>query len=262
MAASGLDAKRRSGKDDHKHLHALVNYAFALKDALAGITVHSFELKAGISCGPLVGGVIGARKPVYDIWGNTVNEASRMESTGEAGKIQVTAHTRELLKTEYILTCRGDVQVKGKGIMETWWVTDPFCGIVMNSNKMISSSDDLYIRPPLPAPEREDIEEPGQAKSFDIPMKKKRRMVIITKRYSKRDDPSRNNDRRRIKCLVEKEEPGPSVHPFAELLFSMQQTRMQINTHPIYTWRYRRLGHPGLENGYCSTNDGPLKAGL
>ncbi|KAF9824462.1 hypothetical protein SFRURICE_002523 [Spodoptera frugiperda] len=57
----------------------------------------TYMAASGISCGPLVGGVIGARKPMYDIWGNTVNEASRMESTGEAGKVQVTAHTRNIL---------------------------------------------------------------------------------------------------------------------------------------------------------------------
>lgn len=51
----------------------------------------------GISCGPLVGGVIGARKPVYDIWGNTVNEASRMESTGAMDRIQVTKYTKEVV---------------------------------------------------------------------------------------------------------------------------------------------------------------------
>lgn len=51
---------------------------------------------AGISCGPLVGGVIGARKPVYDIWGNTVNEASRMETTGAMDKIQVTKYTKQV----------------------------------------------------------------------------------------------------------------------------------------------------------------------
>lgn len=51
---------------------------------------------AGISCGPLVGGVIGARKPVYDIWGNTVNEASRMESTGAMDRIQVTKYTKHV----------------------------------------------------------------------------------------------------------------------------------------------------------------------
>ncbi|VVC96072.1 unnamed protein product [Leptidea sinapis] len=80
--------------------------------------------KASISCGPLVGGVIGARKPVYDIWGNTVNEASRMESTGAMDRIQVTKYTKQILeRCGYGVEARGAVAVKGKGRMETWWVT-------------------------------------------------------------------------------------------------------------------------------------------
>ncbi|KAJ8733701.1 hypothetical protein PYW07_014252 [Mythimna separata] len=79
---------------------------------------------SGISCGPLVGGVIGARKPVYDIWGNTVNEASRMESTGEIRRIQVTNHAQQLLRNRFELKYRGHVAVKGKGMMETWWVME------------------------------------------------------------------------------------------------------------------------------------------
>lgn len=75
-----------------EHLCRLVDYAVAMRHRLEDVNVHSFnnfDLRVGISCGPLVGGVIGARKPVYDIWGNTVNEASRMDSTGVMGKIQV-----------------------------------------------------------------------------------------------------------------------------------------------------------------------------
>lgn len=56
----------------------------------------AFFFCSGISCGPLVGGVIGARKPVYDIWGNTVNEASRMETTGAMNRIQVTMYTKQV----------------------------------------------------------------------------------------------------------------------------------------------------------------------
>lgn len=78
--------------DDMEHLCRLVDYAVAMRHRLEDVNVHSFnnfDLRVGISCGPLVGGVIGARKPVFDIWGNTVNEASRMDSTGVMGKIQV-----------------------------------------------------------------------------------------------------------------------------------------------------------------------------
>ncbi|XP_026726482.1 adenylate cyclase type 8-like isoform X1 [Trichoplusia ni] len=127
MAASGLNPNHnKTGEDDCEHLCALVDYAFALREALEDISKHSFykfRLRVGISCGPLVGGVIGARKPVYDIWGNTVNEASRMETTGAMDKIQVTKYTKQLLERRgYALERRGAVEVKGKGRMETWWV--------------------------------------------------------------------------------------------------------------------------------------------
>ncbi|XP_028163982.1 adenylyl cyclase 78C-like [Ostrinia furnacalis] len=126
MAASGLNPNHKNGDDDSEHLCALVDYAFAIREALEDINKHSFNkfrLRVGISCGPLVGGVIGARKPVYDIWGNTVNEASRMESTGLMDRIQVTKYTKQLLEVRgFELESRGGVEVKGKGRMHTWWV--------------------------------------------------------------------------------------------------------------------------------------------
>nr|XP_026484478.1 adenylate cyclase type 8 [Vanessa tameamea] len=127
MAASGLNPNHKTADDGCEHLCALVDYAFALREALEDINKHSFNkfrLRVGISCGPLVGGVIGARKPVYDIWGNTVNEASRMESTGAMDRIQVTKYTKQVLERRgYGVEARGAVEVKGKGRMETWWVT-------------------------------------------------------------------------------------------------------------------------------------------
>ncbi|XP_050684588.1 adenylyl cyclase 78C-like [Leptidea sinapis] len=127
MAASGLNPDHKASDDDCEHLCALVDYAFALRESLDEINKHSFNkfrLRVGISCGPLVGGVIGARKPVYDIWGNTVNEASRMESTGAMDRIQVTKYTKQILeRCGYGVEARGAVAVKGKGRMETWWVT-------------------------------------------------------------------------------------------------------------------------------------------
>ncbi|KAL4721337.1 hypothetical protein ACJJTC_011623, partial [Scirpophaga incertulas] len=124
MAASGLNPDHKTGEDDCEHLCALVDYAFALRETLEDINKHSFNkfrLRVGISCGPLVGGVIGARKPVYDIWGNTVNEASRMESTGLMDRVQVTKYTKQLLEVRgYLVESRGAVAVKGKGRMHTW----------------------------------------------------------------------------------------------------------------------------------------------
>lgn len=118
MAASGLH--NDSGK---LSLIKLTEAAFMLIDAVESINTHAyqdFRLRVGISFGPLVSGVIGAKKPLFDIWGDTVNLASRMESTGIDNKIQVTASARNVLKCAYHMTERQGVFVKGKGMMVTY----------------------------------------------------------------------------------------------------------------------------------------------
>jgi urea ABC transporter urea binding protein len=82
-----------------------------------------FHLRIGIHTGPVVAGVIGTKKFSYDLWGDTVNVASRMESQGAAGGIQVTAATYERLKEKYVFERRGTTLVKGKGEMITYWLT-------------------------------------------------------------------------------------------------------------------------------------------
>ena len=79
------------------------------------------HVRIGIASGPVVAGVVGTRKFFYDVWGDTVNTASRMESTGEPGKIQMTARTHALLVHGFVLEERGVVEVKGKGPMRTWF---------------------------------------------------------------------------------------------------------------------------------------------
>ena len=78
------------------------------------------QIRTGIASGPLVAGVIGERKFSYDLWGDTVNVASRMESSGIPGTIQVTGETRRLLVGAYPLERRDGVEVKGKGVLTTW----------------------------------------------------------------------------------------------------------------------------------------------
>lgn len=83
----------------------------------------------------MVAGVIGARKPQYDIWGNAVNVASRMDSTGVPDQIQVTQEVRDILVAKgYPLTCRGTIQVKGKGSMITYFLDGP--RDIMKSNQV------------------------------------------------------------------------------------------------------------------------------
>ncbi|KAF6214566.1 hypothetical protein GE061_009309 [Apolygus lucorum] len=130
MAASGLNPQS-TPKDDSitsrwLHLSLLVEFAFEMRKALQSINEQSFNhfvLKMGVNHGPITAGVIGARKPHYDIWGNTVNVASRMESTGKAGYIQVTEETSEILKNfGYVFEQRGLVAVKGKGQLMTFYL--------------------------------------------------------------------------------------------------------------------------------------------
>lgn len=80
------------------------------------------EFRIGLNSGPVVGGVIGRSKFVFDIWGDPVNVASRMESTGVPGRIQVGPDTRALLDDGFVLEPRGTVEVKGRGAMETWFL--------------------------------------------------------------------------------------------------------------------------------------------
>jgi class 3 adenylate cyclase len=80
------------------------------------------ELRVGINSGPVVAGVIGRKRFLYDLWGDAVNTASRMESHGTSGRIQITRATKELLEDEFLCEPRGTIPVKGKSEIEAWYL--------------------------------------------------------------------------------------------------------------------------------------------
>ncbi|KOB69808.1 Adenylate cyclase type 6, partial [Operophtera brumata] len=129
----------------------MADYALRLRKQIKYVNEHSFNnfrIRIGINIGPVVAGVIGARKPQYDIWGNAVNVASRMDSTGVADHIQVTKDVFDILQSRgYQLRCRGEIEVKGKGTMTTYFL-DELGEVIAESaacdRSTPTNDDDIY----------------------------------------------------------------------------------------------------------------------
>jgi guanylate cyclase len=122
MAAAGVPDPRA----DHARTAALL--ALDMRDTVATspeLGDAGVELRIGINSGPVVAGVIGKKRFTYDLWGDAVNTASRMESQGTTGEIQITRATYELLRDDFVCKRRGTIEVKGKGEMETWYLVEP-----------------------------------------------------------------------------------------------------------------------------------------
>lgn len=116
MVASGVPVPRPD------HAEAIARLALRMRDHTASghFRGHPIRIRIGINSGPLVAGIIGKHKFTYDLWGDTVNTASRMESSGVPGKIQLTPSTHELIQERFLCESRGIIAVRGKGEMETF----------------------------------------------------------------------------------------------------------------------------------------------
>ncbi|AFY80308.1 adenylate cyclase [Oscillatoria acuminata] len=127
MVVSGLPEPRED------HAQAIADMALDMQRAIATFnnkTGRNFRIRIGIATGPVIAGVIGIKKFIYDLWGDTVNLASRMESHGIPGAIQVTRETYHFLKDEYLFQERGKVFIKGKGEMTTYLLMGKSPGFV------------------------------------------------------------------------------------------------------------------------------------
>jgi guanylate cyclase len=122
MVAAGVPTPRPD------HAHALALMALEMLEAMRSddeVGHPGLELRVGINSGPVVAGVIGRKRLLYDLWGDAVNTASRMESHGTPGRIQITRETYELLADEFHCEPRGTIAVKGKGEVEAWYLVGP-----------------------------------------------------------------------------------------------------------------------------------------
>jgi len=119
LVAAGLPEPRPD------HAEAIADFALDLQQTAHGLNSpdgSNVEIRIGFHSGPLIAGVIGESRFLYDMWGDTVNVASRMESLGMPGKIQVSDEAHVVLAEKFAFEPRGKIEVKGRGEMQTWWL--------------------------------------------------------------------------------------------------------------------------------------------
>ena len=105
-----------------------VEYSLEMREWMDSRTSYDgikLRVRIGVNSGSAVGAVVGTTKFAYDLWGDTINVASRMESSGEPGRIQVAEGAFSRLRDKYVLEPRGKIEIKGKGEMETWFLKAP-----------------------------------------------------------------------------------------------------------------------------------------
>jgi guanylate cyclase len=120
MVVSGAPRRRLD------HARAVADLALEMREYIEKRPAHngrSIDFRIGINSGPIIAGVIGQQKFQYDVWGDVVNTASRMESSGLPGKIQIAKGAYHLLKDDFECELRGKIEIKGKGVLETWFLT-------------------------------------------------------------------------------------------------------------------------------------------
>jgi class 3 adenylate cyclase len=118
MVAAGVP----QGRNDHAQVLVRVGLAMLSYMEERRFGGRRISLRVGINSGPVVAGVIGRKKFIYDLWGDTVNVASRMESHGTSGRLQITDSTHELIRKDFFCEPKGSISVKGKGLMPVWHV--------------------------------------------------------------------------------------------------------------------------------------------
>lgn len=123
MAAGGLPIKNKTNHfDTLKAAIEIMNFLEIEKEKRIKEDKIFFEARIGIHTGPVIAGVVGLNKFAYDIWGDTVNTASRLETSGEVGKINISGSTHELIKTKYQCDYRGKIEAKNKGEIDMYFV--------------------------------------------------------------------------------------------------------------------------------------------
>ena len=123
---------RYTAKLNDENAKNVVNAALEIRDFIEKLKVEKqnenrpfFEVRIGINTGPVVAGIVGVKKFQYDIWGDAVNTASRLETAGEEGKVNISDISYQLIKDndEFSFVSRGDIDTKGKGKMKTYWLS-------------------------------------------------------------------------------------------------------------------------------------------
>ena len=163
MVAGGIPTPRPD------HLATVLGMALRMGKAAARVGSRyeeELQLRIGIDSGPVVAGVIGRRKFSYDLWGDTVNSASRMESHGVPGRVQVTERVARAAQPEFDFEARGPVEVKGKGAMRTYLLVGPRCATPTKTRR----EPVLTVDPDLRADQGAHVDTPSKEEAKKGPM--------------------------------------------------------------------------------------------